>query len=182
MSTKVFGPTPSTLVRTPIYGSQIVTFESGIEQRNKIWENPRFEFELGWKILDETDVRSIMNFYMEHGGDFEAFLFQDPTAAANSGQVLGKGTGYRTLFKIYGNRAASISAYVNGGAVTYTTSLDNGTVTFAAAPASGSVITADVTSERFVVRFRDSRLNQEYFIWRLVREQRVGLLQDKGLL
>ncbi len=186
-SAKLFGPTPITLIRTPILPAQIITFESGLEQRNRVWSNPRFKFELRWKLLDDTDTRSVMNFFMERGGNFESFLFQDPTAPNGSGQVLGLGTGSRTLFKIYGNRIASAAALLDGVDITATSiagvtvSLGNGTVTFATAPTSGQVVTSNVQSERYVVRFEQGQWNHEYFVWLLVREATVTLLQDKGL-
>lgn len=192
MSSKLFtlvsdANNPTTLRRMAIMPAQVVEFESGLEQRNKVWTVPRFRFDLGWEFpLDDTTVNSILGFNIEHGGNYEAFLFQpaliDTGAAALSGQVLGKGNGAQVVYKTYGNRYASAQVYVDGSSVTATYSTGGATITLAVAPTSGQLVTANVTSERFVVRFDESQINHEFFLWKLTKGFQVTLVQEKGTL
>lgn len=188
MSEKLFtftaGNEPSELVRTLILPAEIVEYESGLEQRNRKWLHARFRFDLRWAHpLDQVVVNSIATFSAEHGGNFESFLYlPSPGTEIDSGQAIGKGNGSRVLFKVYGNRVGSIQAFVNAASVAATYSLGNGTITFATAPASGAIITTNVSSERYVVRFLESQLNHEFFLWKLARGSQVSLIQDKGLV
>lgn len=191
MSTKLFtmvsdANNPTTLKRILIMPAQVVEYETGLEQRNRIWQYPRFRFDAQWQFpLSQITANSVQNFWVEHGGDFETFLVQPtdfgPGTDISTGQVLGKGNGVRTLYKVYGNRFGSAQVYVNGSSVSATYSGGNGLITMGAAPASGAVVTADVTSERYVVRFATSEHEAEFFLYQLTRGFAVTLIQDKGL-
>lgn len=187
MSEKLFTVSiePTELIRIPILPAQIVTYESGLEQRNRVWNHARFRFDLRWLFpLADVQVNSVANFFLEHGGDFEAFLFQPELYSAGLGSlaVLGKGTGARTSFKTHGNRFGSAQILVDGSSVTATYSAGNALITLAAAPSSGAIVTTVVQSERFVVRFAESQVNHEFFLWKLTRGSQVSLIQDKGLV
>jgi uncharacterized protein (TIGR02217 family) len=190
VSEKVFtvAAEASTLVRVPILPAQIVTYESGLEQRNRVWQFPRFRFDLHWEYpLSDVQVSSIMGFFIEHGGNFESFLFLPQSLGAATdvvtGQVLGKGNGTRTLYRVYGNRVGSVHAiYLDGSSTgAWTASLTNGTVTLTTAPSSGVLVTADVSSERYVVRFAEDAVQIEWVLYKLARLQTLTLLQEKGL-
>jgi hypothetical protein len=189
MSEKLFtfaaGDEPSTLTRRAILPAQIVTYESGLEQRNLIWIHPRFGFTLTWDSpLRDVAVNSVINFFVEHGGDLRTFLFQPELFSAGTGslQALGIGTGARHEYKVHGNRFGAAQVFVDGASRAATYAPGIGMITITAAPASGAVVTAWVSSERFVVRFAESTLNQEWFFWQLARGQTVTLIQDKGVV
>jgi uncharacterized protein (TIGR02217 family) len=59
------------------FKTTVVDFESGYEQRTADWHKGKHSFALGWKIMNQTEMDTLINFYNSRKGQFEAFLFNN---------------------------------------------------------------------------------------------------------
>ncbi len=147
--------------------TDVVLTASGREHRNSRWADSRRKYNVGYGVKSLADIEQVIAFFEERRGRLHAFRFKDhadfkscsttisPTA---HDQVIGTGNGTKTAFqlvKTYGTGARKysreISAPVAGtvlvainGVVTTSFTLDDttGLITFAAAPAAATSITA----------------------------------------
>lgn len=163
------------------FSTQIITAQSGAEQRAPDWANARLRYDAGPGIRSEADARALIAFYRARRGPAVGFRFRDPVdfsssadgAAPGSGnQQIGNGDGATTQFaltKSYGSGAAAVArritlpvaatvvVAVDGVADAGWTLLDGGIIHFALPPAAGAVITAGFLFD-VPVRFASDRL------------------------
>lgn len=71
--------------KTPQFSNKLVEHTSGEETATSYWENPRWQFTLTYDYLPdrpvsvgETDLRTLMGFFLNRRGRFDTFLFEDP--------------------------------------------------------------------------------------------------------
>lgn len=147
---------------TSLWRTVVTEYEGGQEQRDARWLTPRFRFDISYDLLEDAPRpekmfvwQVLFDHYMDRKGRFASFHFQDWTRADRLKEILGKGNGVRTVFKIYEDKASAITVYKNNvvQSTGFTLDLTTGKITFTAAPASGDLITADVTQGLFKVRF-----------------------------
>lgn len=166
----------------PEYSTAVVELASGYEQRNVNWAEARARYNVAHGVKTQAQLDALIAFFLARKGRAHGFRFKDWTDFAVQGQLIGTGDGVTTefqLLKSYVNSvvesrtitkvvAGTAKIYVNGTLQMSGVTVDNttGIVTFAAAPVSGTSITADFEFD-VPVRFDTDRLSasiEEYGI------------------
>lgn len=95
-------------IATPYFNTDIVTTQSGAEQRNGNWIEPLHDFSVTYSIQNEDEIDYLKNFFMQHRGPLISFKFKDWTdynCKRNAGRInedgLLNGKPYAELYKIY---------------------------------------------------------------------------------
>lgn len=166
----------------PRYATDIIPTEGGFEFRNERWRYPKFSFEFNLEPGDPYDetgeamghqtLRELIELWHCAGGMAETFRFRHWSDWRGRGENIGTGDGVTEDFQLYRvyqtglvtrlrkiTRPAegSVVAYVNGVVTAVTVDSDTGIISFAAAPAAGTQITADFDFD-LPVRFDDDEL------------------------
>ena len=166
--------------------TDIVTLESGREERNQRWAHARRRYNAAYGIKSRADMQAVLAFFEERRGRFHGFLWRDGLDHSSNGgdgpptpfdQEIGTGDGVRTAFpltKIYGASfdpylrpitrpvSGSVRVAVAGVEAMSGWSVDgtSGRVTFTTPPASGALVTAGFLFD-VPVRFDTDRLDVE---------------------
>lgn len=147
--------------------TEIVTLGSGYEERNGVWVASRRRYDVGYGIKTLDDIHAVIAFFEARAGRLYGFRFKDfadfqsgaPGAAISpQDQPFGTGDGVTKSFALTKTYASGPAAWSRAiakpvagtvrvavnGVETNAFTLDpaTGTVTFAAAPANGAVLTA----------------------------------------
>lgn len=193
--------------KAPRFATRIQRAVSGRELRVLDQPNPIWSWTLTYSLLRDAhdtrgasgpgvgydELRTLMGFFLQQQGSFQAFLYDDPTDDQASGQVLGTGDGSATAFQLVrsigvalpgGGFAEPITApnavgaiYFNGVVQSpsgYSIDATTGLVTFAGPPPAGRVVSADFTYY-FRVRFGDDSADFENFLYQLWALKQVKL-------
>jgi uncharacterized protein (TIGR02217 family) len=161
----------------PERATDIVTLQSGREERNQRWAQSRRRYNAGYGIKSRADMQTVLAFFEERRGRFHSFLWRDGLDHSSNGQQpLGTGDGTTTayqLIKRYGAAfdpydrpitkpvAATVDVYVDGTpTAAFAVDALTGIVTFEAAPGVGAVLTASFEFD-VPVRFDVDRLDIE---------------------
>lgn len=166
---------------TAEFSTQIVTAQSGAEQRAPDWANARMRYDAGPGIRSEDDARTLISFYRARRGPAVGFRFRDPIDASSApdggapgptDQLIGSGDGTTSQFalvKHYGSGAGAavrrillpvagtVTVAVDGAAAAGWTLLPGGIIHFAIPPTAGSSISAGFLFD-VPVRFATDRL------------------------
>jgi hypothetical protein len=158
----------------PEYSTDVIITAGGFEQRNINWQDARAVYNVAHGIKTQSQLDSLLAFFRARKGKAYGFRFKDWGDFSASGQEIGVGNGMQKTFQLVKTYSSggisetriitkpvsnSVSIYVNnmlqtsGVAVDYT----SGIVTFAAAPAIASAITATFQFD-VPVRFDTDRL------------------------
>ena len=157
--------------------TDIVTLQSGREERNQRWAQSRRRYNAGYGIKSRTDMQAVLAFFEERRGRFHSFLWRDGLDYSSNGQQpLGTGDGTALEFQLrkrYGAAfdpydrpitkpvAATVEVFVDGVATTaFAVDELTGIVGFDDAPAVGAVLTASFEFD-VPVRFDIDRLDIE---------------------
>jgi len=166
--------------------TDIVTLESGREERNQRWAHARRRYNAAYGIKSRADMQAVLSFFEERRGRFHGFLWRDGLDHSSNGgdgtptpfdQVIGTGDGARMAFpltKIYGASfdpylrpitrpvSGSVRVAVDGVETMSGWSVDgaSGNVTFTTPPASGVLVMAGFLFD-VPVRFDTDRLDVE---------------------
>ena len=167
---------PSYVVPMNLQQIVLVTpFDSGQEQRKLKQSNPKRQFRISSKNLNDTELKSLFDFYIARKGAFDIFSYLPPTHLhrLKTAIACGTGDGAKTVFdigntltppyyyRVYLGAGNRNQAYEDATPVTGvfanndTTKLS--TVTITPAPASPKVITVDI-DRHFIMRFSDNPL------------------------
>ena len=147
--------------------TDIVTLGSNRESRNTRWADSRRRWQAGYGVKTLADLAAITAFFEERRGRLYGFRWRDRAdfSSASPGapvtpldQTIGHGDGVATQFALTKTYGSSFAPYVRAiakpvagsvriaiaGSETSTFTLDatTGVLTFAAAPANGTTITA----------------------------------------
>jgi uncharacterized protein (TIGR02217 family) len=170
----------------PERATDIVTLDSGREERNSRWAQSRRRYNTGYGVKSRADMQAVLAFFEERRGRFHAFLWRDAldcssrdgdAAPTPFDQTLGTGDGTKTTFQLVKTYGASFDPYVrpitkpvagsvrvaiDGVELASGWSLDTltGIVTFASAPGAGLVVKAGYLFD-VPVRFDIDRLDIE---------------------
>src|SRR5579862_8753295 len=133
------------------------------------------------------ELRTLAGFFLAQQGALQAFLFDDPSDDAVTGQIIGTGDAATASFQLVrtmGGFAEPITApntvaalYFDGVAQSpslYAVDPASGLVTFVAPPPAGQVVTADFTYW-FRVRFADDTAEFENFMYQLWQLKQIKL-------
>ncbi|HRQ82533.1 MAG TPA: DUF2460 domain-containing protein [Azospirillaceae bacterium] len=143
----------------PGYSTTVVVTVSGHEKRNVNWAQARGKWNVAHGLKTRDQVAGLIAFFRARKGKAYGFRFKDWTDYQGAGQPLGVGDGATKSFqltKIYASGgvvearviakpvAGTVVVYKNGvAAAGWTVDAAVGVVTFAVAPVSGAVLTAD---------------------------------------
>ena len=145
----------------PEYSTDVVVTGSGYEQRNINWFQAKCRYQAAHGVRTEDQMRRLLAFFRARRGKAYGFRFKDWLDFMGKGEIIGVGNGETAIFqliktyiddsgytearKIRKPVAGTVRIYLggtqqfDGWSVNYTT----GIVSFAAAPAAGTIITAD---------------------------------------
>ena len=182
--------------------TQIVELASGDEERNASWANSRRRYDAAYGVRRADDLAAVVAFFEARNGRLYGFLWKDwgdyksclPSGMPTAGdQATGTGDGSTTAFQL-------VKAYSSGAqtwtrtitkpvAGTVLVALDGveqasgwvvdtttGLITFAAAPANGSAITAGFEFD-VPVRFDTDQLDVTHDIERLGSITSIPLIE-----
>ena len=172
------------VVKRPQFSTQVAEHTSGHEVRVAFWEYPRYEFELSFEWLSQkngrTDYETLIGFFLQRKGSFEAFLFDDikdnTATLVELPQVGGTGLQYYLVRNLGGFvepvgqlKTGTLQVFVDGVLVPDTEYVINmpNKITFDSEPTG--VVTATF-SYYFVCRFtQDAQDYQEFMsnLWEL---------------
>ena len=166
----------------------ITKFEGyGDEQRKRKMLYPRRDVSLTFENISVSDARQLWQFYLDRGGQYEAFNIFSDVQNTYEGEYVGVGDGSQTVFNCPSKLATSRTFYVAGSEETELTfSSQGGTdgadkVEFTTAPDSAEVITMDFTGYlKYHVRFSQEIMTFDMFYRTLVSTglQMTGLLNE----
>lgn len=167
----------------PVRRTEIVPLVSGHEERNSPWAQSRRRWNAAPGIRSRRDVETLIAFFEARHGQLHGFRFRDPVDHASgepvttTDQALGTGDGNTAVFQLikrYEDAAgafdrpirkpvpASVLVAIDGIAQTegtdFTVDTATGEVSFAAAPAAGTMLTAGYAFD-VPVRFDTDRLD-----------------------
>ena len=170
----------------PEYLTDIVILQSGFEQRNQSWDSARARYDVSTGIKNRTQATEVISFFRARKGRAYGFRFKDWSDYRVIGQLIGAGNGTQTAFQLTKTYTSggenetrplkkpvsgTVKVYKDGVLQSSGVAVDHttGTVTFAAAPAAGVLITADCEFD-VPVRFDTDRLairiqSHELFVW-----------------
>jgi uncharacterized protein (TIGR02217 family) len=179
------------VTKTPTFQTRIQRAVSGRELRALDYPYPLWQFTLVFDLLRDNpaagydELRTLMGFFMLCQGAFGTFLFRDPSDDQVTGQQIGVGNASATVFQLQRAMGSTLpgggflepilapnlvsTVYLDGitqSPASYSVDPNTGLVTFATAPGSGLVITADY-SYYFRCRFVDDSYAFENFMFRL---------------
>ena len=180
MSQAIFPALPSlawSSFKRPTFSTRISKRTSGREVRASNYAYPLYEFELTYEVLRADtayqELQQLMGFFLQRQGQFDSFLYRDPTDCVVASQVIGVGDGVTTSFPLVRDlggwvepigQAANQPTVTVGGAPSsaWGLTLPN-VITFAAAPLLGQQIQVSNLEFYFVCRFLDDV--HEYENW-----------------
>ena len=161
MSNAVFPVLPGLMfdvAKAPRWSTVVHSTSSGKEQRGGFYSRPYYRWTLSFEFLRQAaafaEYQSLVGFYNARQGQFDSFLYSDPTDNAVTTENFGTGDAAATAFQL--KRAvggASESIYNLNGApqiykagVLQTVTTDyaissTGLVTFVSAPAAAAALT-----------------------------------------
>jgi uncharacterized protein (TIGR02217 family) len=145
--------------RAPVYSTLIQPGASGKELRASFQSYPRYRYTLNLNWVRQAgfsprtasdEVATILQFFADHHGAWDSFLFTDPQESGVTAKQFGTGNGTTVVFQLVDGLGLPVtelngtpSIYVNG--VLKTTpadySISAGLVTFTAAPAAAASLT-----------------------------------------
>jgi len=144
----------------PEFLTDIIVTSGGYEKRNIKWANPRCYYEVSHGVKSQQQLTDLINFFVARKGKANGFRFKDWLDYSGAAENIGTGDGSTLIFQLLKNYQSGNQQYVrtinkpvetsekiyldgvlqsSGYTIDYTT----GIVTFAVAPASAIIITAD---------------------------------------
>ena len=151
--------------KKPVFSTRIAPHVSGREVRLGMYSSPIWEFEVAFDGLDSSaagsypglgsqSLQSLMGFFLQVYGQYQTFLWIDPTDSVATGQVIGVGDGATTFFSIVRTLGGFVEpvgwvttlnhVYLNGALQSSGFSLvAPNKLSFSSAPGSSVVVSAD---------------------------------------
>ncbi len=201
MSNSVF-PTLAGLkwdsTRSPTFNTLVHRSASGREMRAALMLYPLWNFSLSYEVLRTggglTELQTLAGFFLARKGQYDSFLYNDPTDNTVTAQQIGVGDGATKKFQLIRSWASFFepvmningtpSIYIGGILKTPITdyTIDTaGMITFVAAPANAAAITWS-GSYYYRVRFNADMAEFNQFmkdLWELKKLEFVGSVGNK---
>jgi len=161
MSNAVFPVLPGLtwdIPTSPQFNTKVHRAVSGYEVRAAFMTYPLWKFALKYEVLRDNaafnELKTLAGFFNARQGQFDSFLYVNPSDSSVTASQFGVGTGTQYIFQLsrsYGgyvepvhNLNGAPSIYVNGVLKTLTTDYSisaTGLVTFLSSPPNGASIT-----------------------------------------
>lgn len=159
----------------PEFSTNVTITHGGYEQRNSNWAAARAKYNVAHGVKTQTQLDALIAFFRARKGKAVGFRFKDWTDYKAIGQSIGNGTGALVTFQLVKSYtigaitetrtiskpvSGTVNVYVNGVLQTSGVSVNTatGVVTFSAAPANGTAISADFEFD-VPVRFDTDKLS-----------------------
>ena len=158
----------------PEFSTDVIITSGGHEQRNINWQEARAKYNVAEGVKTAAQLADLIAFFRARQGRAYGFRFKDWADYKAVAENIGLGDGVKTSFQLTKKYSSSvivtrkITKPVSGSVKIYkngvlqnsgvTINYTNGTVSFAVAPASGNVISADFEFD-VPVRFDTDRLS-----------------------
>lgn len=171
-------PVPTySFVISPVWKTEIGTFENGGEQRRSKWVFPKYNVSLKLTSLSPANSNVIWEFYMKMRGAFSSFYFFDRYSYGHFNLFICTTDGINGTYDIPGKSTSSQTIYENGTEKTSGFTIDIGggdggsdRIIFDSVPPEGVIYSLDFTGFlRIKCRFLQDNLNRETFAATLVR-------------
>ncbi len=177
------------VTKVPTFQTRVQRAASGRELRALDYPYPLWQFSLTYDVLrdepaPQSDLRTLIGFFMACNGAFQTFLYDDPSDDAVTGEPIATADGVTTVWPLVRVIGAPggvgfqepicapnvVSAvYLNGivqPPADWSVDPSTGLLTFSAAPEAGKLITADF-SYYFRCRFMSDAYSFDNFLYRL---------------
>lgn len=167
-------------------------FDSGSEQRRRLWRFPKRSVSLNYKNITLANRDILAAFFNTYFGTFTEFYWYDPLLRNWTDEYVGRGDGATTTFNLHSKTTttgATLKIYVDGIITTVTTDYTfvsgGGTegadrITFTAGhiPSTGQLITSDFNGYlRIKARFSEDGLSEEQANIHTLFNIQVGLTE-----
>lgn len=192
MSNDVFPALPGLkwgVTRTPVWSTKVQTSASGRELRANYWSYPVWRYSLSYEVLRAhaayQELQRLVGFFNARRGQFDTFLYDDPTDNAATDQPLGvvrAGVNQYKLVRTYGGWVEPVHApkpgivlKANGAVLTPGTQYtmgDNGVITLSGGASIGQALTW-TGGFYWRCRFIQDQTDFEHFLQRLWSARRV---------
>ena len=169
--------------KKPTLSTIVASHASGREVRSPLYQYPLWEFEATFDGLDSAgsfpglgaqSLQTLMGFYLSSQGQFNTFLYNDPTDNSVTGQTIGTADGQQSVWPFVRTLggftepvgwATTISnVYLNGvSQASGWRRVHPNSLVFANPPPNGDLITADF-SYNFLCRFLDDSEDFDQFM------------------
>ena len=180
----------------PEYSTDIVTAQSGHEQRNSNWSEARARYNVAHGVKTGAQLDALIAFFRARKGRACGFRFKDWTDYQAINQLLGTGDGVKTSFQLVKHYASgdvssirTIRKPVEGSVTLYLGSTQQmsgftvedatGVITFDTAPVEGEAITADFEFD-VPVRFDVDQLSATIEAYGVHSWQDIALIEIRG--
>ena len=192
------------VTKSPTFQTRIQRAVSGRELRALDYPYPLWQFTLVFDLLRDKpaagydELRTLMGFFMLCQGAYGTFLFRDPSDDRAAGQQIGVGDAATAVFQLQRTMGATLpgggfhepivapnvvtAVYLDGitqDPASYSVDTSTGLVTFATAPGSGLIITADY-SYYFRCRFIDDSYAFENFMYQLWQLKKLTFISVRS--
>jgi uncharacterized membrane protein YciS (DUF1049 family) len=92
-----------TVHKKPAMRTRIAEASGGQEDRNALWDMPRWDFELSYNFLEDrtgvnSSLKTVEGFFLSMGASFDSWLFKDPDDYLVTGGLMGVTDGVTTQF------------------------------------------------------------------------------------
>jgi uncharacterized protein (TIGR02217 family) len=176
--------------KTPAFSTRVQTALSGYETRAALYSYPLYDFSLQYEFLREptNELQQLMGFFLARRGQFDSFLYTDPSDNSVTNYSLGTGNGTKREFQLLRSYGGFVEPVMNVNTVTQVTVNNvattayamgtDGLLTLTTAPASGQVVRWTGTYY-FRCRFKQDEAEFEQFAHQLWSLQSLGF---KGCL
>jgi uncharacterized protein (TIGR02217 family) len=176
--------------KTPVFSTRVQTALSGYETRAALYSYPLYNFSLQYEFLREAtgELQQLLGFFIARRGQFDSFLYTDPSDNSVTNYLLGVGNGTKREFQLlrsYGGFVEPVmnvntvtQVTVNGIATTAYAVGTDGLLTLNTAPAAGQVVRWTGTYY-FRCRFMSDEADFEQFAYQFWSLQSLGF---KGCL
>jgi len=162
----------------------VTDFESGSEQRRKVWSFPKRRVQLAFNVITQSDLRQIWQFFSDRNGSYEEFDFYIPYQEYWYNEYLGTGPGDVFDLKSKNTDVATVTVYNDGAEVGYSFLEGGGQygsdrIDLTVAATDGEVISADFYGQmKLTSRFEQDQLGFEIFTWLLYNNQ-INIVEAK---
>jgi uncharacterized protein (TIGR02217 family) len=134
--------------KAPEFNTKVQRSTNGRELRAAFYSYPLYNFSLKFEVLREAgainELQTLMGFFLQRQGQFDSFLYTDPSDNTVTDQSFGNGNGIQTQFQLVRpmggfsepvqNVNMMTNVKVNGTVVSNYTVSGTGLLTFASPP------------------------------------------------
>ena len=149
----------------------VTPFRSGTEQRASLDRFPKRTARLLYEDLTSSEIDTLYNFYRARRGKWESFYYFDILSHSYTDEYVARGDGADLTFEMpsVSTVGGSLQVYVDSVLTAVTLNAGTGPngedqIVFTGAPASGALITANLTGKlKIKCRFLEDKMSRDRF-------------------